>query len=33
LTYAGPLESEEEDSDIDGRFEAYLDALAEGVTG
>jgi hypothetical protein len=33
LTYAGPLESEEEDSDIDGRFEAYLDALAEGVAG
>jgi hypothetical protein len=33
LTYAGPLESEEEDSDIEAHFEAYLDALAEGVTG
>lgn len=33
LTYAGPLESEEGSDDVEGRFEAYLDALAVGVAG
>jgi hypothetical protein len=31
LTYAGPLESDEGSDDVEGRFEAYLDALAAGV--
>jgi hypothetical protein len=33
LTYAGPLDSDEEGGDVEARFEAYLDALAAGVAG
>jgi hypothetical protein len=31
LTYAGPLDSEEERGEVEARFEVYLDALAAGV--
>ena len=33
LTYARPLESDEDGRDVDARFESYLDALAAGVVG
>jgi hypothetical protein len=33
LTYAGPLDSDEDGGEVEARFEAYLDALAAGVAG